>query len=221
MIFIVLSLLGACKNKTHPYLVYDNSLKDQELVDSIIQNVPKSIYIEVQIKVQDSISDMILAKHNNIVMTKTGLSDGISVISIYDYSSNKAYQYFDGDKLSKEEKEYGMELSLTSEEIEKGIDYHFKTLEDIGEVMEAYETEYNSEKAIYIKSSYNYEGSELTFIIYLSVEYAYPLFMLSTVDGVDTVEMIITKIDTQHKFSKSFPDIPDTIKFVNYDDYEG
>ncbi|MFA5340535.1 MAG: hypothetical protein WC332_02045 [Clostridia bacterium] len=219
-IILSLTLLSACNNKTQPYLYYDNSLNGQKLVDSIIQNVPQSIYIVMQIKVQDSISDMILAKHNNIVLNKTGLSDGVSVISVYDYSSNKAYQYFDGDKLTVEEKSYGMELSLTDDEIEKGIDYHFETLDDIGEVIEAYETVYNSKKAIYIKSSYIYEDSELTFVIYLSVDYAYPLYMLSTVDGVNTVEMIIVEIDTEYKFSDTFPDIPDTVRFVNYDNYE-
>ncbi len=220
IILVILSLFCSCNNEEQPYLVYDDSLKGRELVDSIIQNVPKSIYIEMEIKVQDSVSDMILAKHNNIVMTKSSLSDDVNVISIYDYSIKKAFQYFEGDNLTEDEKAYGMELSLTEDEVEKGIDYHFRTLDDIGEVVEAYETIYNSKRAIYIKSSYDYEGSLLVFEIYLSTDYSYPLYMLSSVDGSDTVEMIIKNIDTEYRFSDTFPDIPEYIHFINYDDYE-
>ncbi|HOD93703.1 MAG TPA: hypothetical protein PLT91_05635 [Clostridia bacterium] len=220
IVAISLFLLSSCNNEKQPYLIYDSSLKDQELVDSIIQRVPDSIYIEIEMNIQGSASEMILCKHNNIVMTKTALADGIKVISIYNYSSNKAYQYFEGENLTVEEKTYGMELSLTDDEIKKGIDYHFRTLDDIGDVIKAYETEYNTKKAVYIKSSYYYESSELIFEIYLSIDYSYPLYLLSTVDGKDTVEMIVTNIDTEYVFSDTYPDIPDIIEFVNYDNYE-
>ena len=219
-IVAIIFLLCSCNNsfeKEHT-LIYDSKLTNQELVDSIKQNLPQSIYIEVDVYVEDDYSNMIMSKYNNIVVTESYLSDGVSVISVYDYNINKAYQYFKGDSLSEEEKTYGMELTLTNEEIEKGIDYQFEALSGIGEVEQAYVTEYEGYEAIYIKSVLRYDESELVFTIYLSTKFSYPLYMSSLVDGKESVKMIVTKIDDNYLFSETFPDIPEFINFVNYDD---
>lgn len=209
--------LCSCNNKNEPYLIFDRALVGQELVDSIQTVIPESIYIELKIVAQDDVSYMTLVKHNNIFVTTGKVADGINVVSVYDYNTNMAYQYFTGDKLSEEEKTNGIELSLTRVEVYEGIDNQFESLSDLGNVSEAYLTNYKGKPAIYIKSSYKFEESELVFTIYMSTEYSYPLYMLSCINDEDSVEVITTKIDRYHAFSKSFPDIPKYIEFINYD----
>lgn len=202
------------------FLLYDKDLKGQELVDSIVQVIPDSFYVDMNIVVDGEATTMLMMKHNNILKTDSLLSEGINVVTVYDYNTNTAYQYFTGDDLTEEERIYGMELSLTEDEIENGIDYQLQSLEGIGDVLEAYITEYNSEKVIFIRSSYEYEDSVLVFEIYMSTRYAYPLCLLSYVDGVESVRMDIIEIYDDYTPEESFPGIPDYIVFTNYDDYE-
>ena len=213
--------LSSCNTAKEPYLIFDRTLVDQALVDSIRPMIPENIYMEIKIISQGDVSYMMLSKYNNIFVTEGELADDIRVISVYDYNSNKAYQYFSGDSLTEEEKTYGIELSLTQEEIDKGIDYQLESLDGLGNVVEAYLTQYEGQEAIYIKSSYEYESAEVEFIIYMSTEYSYPLYMQSSMGEEESVEIIVTTIEKNHAFSKAFPDIPSHINFTNYDDFEG
>jgi hypothetical protein len=213
-------LLTACSDNDREFLIYDKNLTGQELVDSIVQAIPDSFYVDMNIVVDGEATTMLMIKHSNILKTESLLSEGISVVSVYDYNANTAYQYFTGDNLTEEERTYGMELSLTDEEIGNGIDYQLQSLEGIGDVLEAYITEYNGEKVIFIRSSYKYEGSVLVFEIYMSTRYSYPLCLSSYVDGVESVRMDIIEIDDDYMPEESFPGIPDYIIFTNYDDYE-
>jgi hypothetical protein len=219
LLISVTLLLTACGNNKE-YLVYDKDLTGQELVDSIVQVIPDSFYVDMNLIVDGEATSMLMMKHDNIFKTVSLLSGGISVVSVYDYNTNTAYQYFTGDDLTEEERTYGIELSLTEEEIGHGIDYQLQSLEGIGDVQEAYITEYNGEKVIFIRSSYTYEESVLVFEIYMSTKYSYPLYMASYVDGVESISVDVKEIHNDYIPEESYPGIPDTIIFTDYDDYQ-